>query len=297
MDRTARPTTTRPLAALLLTAVLAAACGASASPSPSPTPVPTPDPDHVALRATVVQALPPLTTFAWLPSVFITGDLQVITQGAVPAIYPGPLMTPLWQRQLTADGWATLVDRARALGLLTGQQDFTGGSLMPGSAAGRLEILVGDRLFELTGDPNQVPRCGEARCPDPGPGTPGAFAVFWQDLNDLSRWLADALGPEVQFRPAAYAILTGPPPAEDPLSAPPVAWPLDTPLAAFGDPVVGEPARTCGIAAGSDADMLRPHLDAATQLTRWQDGARLWGLTVRPILPGEQAPCNAFGED
>lgn len=291
MDRLRRPTI-----ASLLAAMLVAACSAGASPSPSPSPVPTPDPARFALRATVVQALPPLTTFAWLPSVFITGDLRVIVQGAVPAIYPGPLMTPLWQRQLTADGWRRLVDRASDLGLLTGQQDFTGGALPPGSAAGRLEILVGERLFELTGDPNQVPRCGEARCPDPGPGTPGAFAVFWQDLGDLQRWLADALGPEVQYRPAAYAILTGPPPAEDPLSAAPIPWPLDTSLEAFGDPVVGEPARTCGIAAGDDADRLRPLLETATQLTRWQDGARLWGLTVRPILPGETAPCSAFGE-
>lgn len=287
---------TRPVAAGLLVALVLAACTGGSSPSPSPSPVPSPDPGRFALRATTVQALPPLSTFGWLPGLYITGDLRVIAAGAIPAIYPGPLMVPLWERQLSAAGWERLVERARALGLLTGRQDFTGGAIMPGGAAGRLEILVGDRLFDLTGDPNQVPRCGGVRCVDPEPGTPGAFAVFWQDLFDLARWLGDALGPEARFAPSAYAILTGAPPAAEPLSAPPVAWPLSTPLAALGDPVAGERDRTCGIVAGTDADTLRPLLEAATQLTRWQDGTRLWGLTVRPILPGEAAPCSVFGK-
>lgn len=289
----------RPALASLLVALLLAACSGVASPSPSPSPVPSDpdtDPSRFLLRATTVQALPPLTTFGWMPTTFVTGDLRVLVQGAVPAIYPGPLLAPLWQRQLTVEGWAALLDRAEAAGLLTGQQDFTGGDLAPGAAAGRLEIRVGDRVFDLTGDPNRIPRCGDARCPDPAPGTPEAYAVFWQDLHDLPRWLGDALGPEVPFLPTAYAILTGPPPAQDPLSGPPVAWPLATPLDALGDPVAGDPNRTCGIAAGTDAETLRPFLDAANQLTRWQSGARIWGLTVRPILPGEDAPCNAFGE-
>ncbi|HXG25873.1 MAG TPA: hypothetical protein VNL94_03355, partial [Candidatus Binatia bacterium] len=121
------------LVTLALAAVLLAACS-GAGPSQSPTPEPSPPADaRVRLRVTAVQALPPPATFNWLPSIVITLDGRVLTAGAVPAIFPGPLVNPIVERQISAAGWARVVEAARAAGLLGGASDFTGGQMPPGS--------------------------------------------------------------------------------------------------------------------------------------------------------------------
>jgi hypothetical protein len=295
---------TRIRPALLAALALVVAACASGAPSPaSPGPSPSPGPDDAAflLRATSTQALPPLALFAWGPSLLITADRRAITTGPVPAIYPGPLVVPLLERPISEAGWRTIVDAARAAGLLTGQADFSGGALMPGGIAARLEIVVDGVRYDLVGDPSQLVRCGEGiGCPDPAPGTAAAFAAFWMRLTDLGGWLAGEIGPETAHEPSAYALLVGPPPAEaPPLDQPPATWPLATPLADLGRPVRGEPSLRCGIVSGVDAAALRPLVDAASQLTPWLDPAapgREHGLTARVLLPGDEDPCAGLVE-
>ena len=65
--------------------------------------------------------------------VLITLDGRVLTGGAVAAIFPGPLVNPITERQLGAAGWARVVDAARAAGLLGLNRDLTGGQMPPGS--------------------------------------------------------------------------------------------------------------------------------------------------------------------
>jgi len=293
------------LIALTLLGLVAAACGTggsppppSAGPSASASVSPSPGPEAgFRLRATTVQALPPLSIFAWTPGLLITDDLVAIQAGAIPAIYPGPLVTPLLGARLTEAAWTTIVDEARAAGLLSGASDFTGGMMPMGAAAGRLEIVVDGRTFDLTGDPTRVVRCGTQRC-IPDPGTPEAFAGFWSRLADLSGWLGAEVGPQEPWTPAAYAILVGPPPAEDPqLSGAPLPWPFEGPSSELGDVLVGDPTQRCGVVRGDAAASLAAALQTANQLTRWLDPVApdapeaLLGLTVRPLLPGDGDPC------
>ena len=54
----------------------------------------------------------------------------------------------------------------------------------------------------------------------------------------------------------------------------------------------------CGTVTGADADALRPALDAATPLTPWvqdPETSATFGLTVRPMVSGEDACREAFG--
>jgi hypothetical protein len=281
-------------ASLPLAAMLLAACAAT---TPSPTPEPTAPPDAAfLLRVTTVQALPPSETFGWLPQLEITIDGRILQGGAVPAIFPGPLLAPIFQRQLTAAGWARVVAAARSAGLLTGAGDFTGGVMPPGSAATRVELVADGRIHVLTGDPSRLIQCITTPC-TPAPGTPEAFASFVSALGDLATIAGAAeLGPESPYVPDGYAIIVGPAPDDQGLPQPPIAWPLAGGFAAFGEPLRDGTGGRCGLATGQDAAALRAPLNAATQITRWRDpvDGSFRGLVVRPLLPGDGDPCEGL---
>lgn len=276
-----------------LAAVMIAACAGTA---PSPSPEPTPPPEaKILLRVGAVQALPPQATFGWLPSIVVILDGRVLTGGAVPAIFPGPLVSPIIERQLTGAGWAKIVAAARAAGLLGGQGDFTGGQMPPGSMATRLEIVADGRVYELTGDASRIMVCITTPCV-PQPGTPEAFGGFVNQLNDLGSMLGADIGREGMYTAPGLAIVTGPPPDQQGLDQPLIAWPLAGAFAAFGKPLADGSGGRCGTVTGDEVAALRPAIAAANQLTRWRDpvDGTLHGLTVRVLLPGDGDPCEGL---
>jgi hypothetical protein len=293
--------------AVAVFAVLVVACGGagaaspSVSPSPSSGPSSEPSPNPAAgtywLRAMTTQALPPVNVFGMQPYSVITGDGQWVTQLALPTVYPGPLLPSLQARQVTETGRTDILKAAEDLGLLGSTTDFNSGPVLAGGVNGRIEMTVDGQPITLTGNPNALMECVTTPC-DPPPGSAAAFAEFWRRLGDLGSWLPNDLGPASAYVAPAYAILVGPAPAQDPnFSQPPMDWPLDQSLALFGGPVADGSYR-CGTVSGADADTLRPSLQAANQLTQWvQDPttSATFGLTVRPMVPGEDVCRETFG--
>lgn len=280
------------LVSLPLAGVLLAAC-AGAAPTTEPTP---PAEAKALLRVTKQQALPPPSTFSWLPNVVITLDGRVLSGGLVPASFPGPLVNPVIERQLTPAGWAKIVAAARAFGLLSGARDFTGGQHAPGSLTARLQLVADGRIFDLVGDPNRIMVCVTTPC-DPQPGSPEAFGGFLSRLSDLGSWLGADIGPEAVHVPEGYAILVGPPPADEQgLAQPPIDWPLAGGFAAIGKALADGSGGRCGSVTGADAAALRPALNEANQLTKWRDpdDGSFQGLVVRPLLPGDGDPCEGL---
>jgi len=276
-----------------LAAVMLAGCsGAAASPSPEPSP---PAEARVLLRVTQVQALPPQATFGGLPSVVITLDGKVLMGGAVPAIFPGPLVMPIFERQLTLAGWGKVVAAARAAGLLGGQHDFTGGQMPPGSMATRLEIVADGRVYELTGDASRVMVCVTTPCV-PQPGTPEAFGGFVSSVTGLDALVGADIGRDAAYVPTGFALVVGPSPDQQDLEQPVIAWPFADGFAAFGKPLADGSGGRCGTVTGDAAGAIRPALAAANQLTRWRDpvDGSFRGLTVRPLLPGDGDLCEGL---
>jgi hypothetical protein len=286
--------------------VVAACSGVGASPTPAPSSPPNPTPVNPTpvvpspspvgggtywLRLTTSQAIPPVNLFAVGPTAVIDGDGKLIVQGAVPAIFPGPLVIPLFARQVSEAGRATIMGWAKDLGLLAGPTDFTGGGGLPGGVTGHIELTVDGSLVTLTG-------LTDVSAPNPEPGSPQAFGEFWRRVSSLPETLPGELGPEAQYTPSAYAILVGPPPqSQGGITGGVADWPLETPLATFGGPVANGTQR-CGLVEGEDAATLRPALEQATQLTKWvQDpqSSTAYGLTVRPIVAGENPCAEVFG--
>jgi hypothetical protein len=283
------------LAVVSLVAVLVAACG---SPAASPSPQPEPPVDAtVRLRVTTVQALPPPATFTWLPTIVITLDGRVLTGGAVPAIFPGPLVNPIVERQISAAGWDRVVAAARAAGLLGAVRDFTGGQMPPGSQITRLEIVADGFLYELSGDAGRTFNCITTPCMSP-PGTPEAFAVFVNSLGDLASITGPGeLGPERIHEPAGFAVLVIPgKPDDQGVPQPALAWPLPGGFKAFGEPLQDGSGGRCGLITGADVGVVRPVFAAATQITPFRDPTddSLHGLVVRPLLPGDGDPCHGL---
>lgn len=280
------------LATPALAAALLAACSGSAGPTPEPT---APPDAAFLLRVTQVQALPPQVRFGSIPSMVITLDGKILTGGVVAAIFPGPLVMPVMEQQLSAAGWGRIVAAARAAGLLTGATDFTGGVMPPGSAATRLQIVADGRLYELTGDPGRIMVCITTPC-DPQPGTPEAFGGFMSRLADIGSWLPGQVGATGIHAPAGYAVVVGPAPDQQGLEQPVIGWPLDGGFAAFGQPLADGSGGRCGKVDGGALAAVRPALAAANQLTRWRDpvDGSLYGLTVQPLLPGDGDPCEGL---
>jgi hypothetical protein len=284
--------------AFLVVAVtlLAAACSGSGG-SPSTPPGSPPVADTYWLRMATTQALPPLNVFGRLPVLVVTGDGIAVTGGPMMEIYPGPLMPNLTGRPLSGAGQAAIIQAASDLGLLAGNTDFSGGAAVPGGIMGQIEISVDGRRVTLTGNPSAQIVCVTTPC-NPAPGSPEAFGELWRHLEDLPGWLGADLGPETPYVAPAYALLVGPAPQPEPGSPQaPADWPLATPLATFGGPVANGTAR-CGTVSGVDAETLRPVLAAANVLTPWiedPDTSAGFGLTVRPMVPGEDVCRQVFG--
>jgi hypothetical protein len=238
--------------------------------------------------------------FGNLPVLVVTADGRVLTQGPVREIYPGPLVAPIVERPISPSGVAALLAAAKDAGILGPETDFTGGALPPGAAAARLQIVVDGVAHDLVGDAGAAVPCPPTEaCPGAVPGTPAAFARFWYQLLDVAGWLGPELGPEQAHVPSSYAVIVGPPPEPWPGAAP-VVWPLAEPaLGAFGAPVRGEPGTRCGIAAGDSAAALHAPFAGATQLTPFvatSTASATRGLTVRPLLPGDEDPCAPIVE-
>jgi hypothetical protein len=284
-----------PVVALLL----ATACG-SAGGTPGTSPARSPDSDAgYVLRAVATQAIPPTARFTWLPHAFVGDDGIVVTQGAVPAIFPGPLVAPLFGAPLSDAGYDRIVERARSLGLLDGSGDFSPAEPMPGSVSGTIGLRVDGAIRELTGDPNANIQCITTPC-EAAPGTPEAFGSFWMELGDLRSMVGDELGAEAEYRPEAYALLIGVTPPDDAGIEPQVVdWVLDTPLAEMGQPVGPEPTPRCATVGGADAATLDAAFARSNQLTMWIDDSvdAPVSIVVRPLLPGDDPCMELFGVD
>ena len=225
--------------------------------------------------------MPPLASFGDTPAIVITLDRRVLTGGAVPAIFPGPLVSPIVQRQLTPAGWTRIVEGARAGGLLTDGPPI--GDLAPGETVLLLRIVADGRLHVVTGS-NRAAGCLSDPCQGP-PGTLAALQGYVGRLMDLS-WLATDVGQEAPYLPESYGVVVGPVPDDQGLPQPPIGWPFADGFDAFGEPLADGSGFRCGAVSGDDAATLRAGTregdpdHAMARSHRW-----LAARTHRPAVP------------
>ncbi|MCV2488780.1 hypothetical protein OF117_05345 [Geodermatophilus sp. YIM 151500] len=279
------------LAALLALAVLLPACaagaggdaGAPADPAASPS-GDAPGPDAAAPVIQVAHTggfVTPQMLAGRLPLATVYADGRVITEGPVPAIYPGPALPNLQVQRVEPARVGELVDRALAAGV--GSAADLGSPPVADAPSTRFTVVTGGGTETL-----EVYALGVTGLP----GTPadGLTAEQQQARAELSALLDELIAPagadsERYVPEAVAAVATGWTDPGDGLTQPEVVWP--------GPPLPGEAlderlGLSCVAARAEAAQAVLEAAASANAVTPWvDDEGRRWSLLLRPLLPHE----------
>jgi hypothetical protein len=293
-----RARTARSAAALGLLLLLGA-CAAQrggASPPDAEDPGLPGAPDELVLQVSYTGGfVTPEMLVGRLPIVSVYADGRVLTEGPVPAIYPGPAWPNVQVQEIDRAAVHTLVEHARAAGVTE-----TGDLGMP-----PLADVPSTRFTLATATETTVREVYALIELEPGGGglTGEQLAAraelrgFLDELTDLPGTLGpDAVSPVAAYEPAAVAALVRPWTAgggEPDLVQPDARWPGPT---LPGEPVGPLPDLGCVTATGDQAQAVGTAARAANGLTPWvtDDGAR-WSVTFRPLLPHESGCADLTG--
>ena len=266
----------------------------SSPPSPAPaSPSPAGSPAAVGPNALVLRVayegglLAPNARRAQIPFLSVYADGRIMTAGAVPAIYPGPLMPTIVFRSVGPDGAANILKAAGDAGLTGADATYPSAPTPDAPSTVITVVHDGGQTVSTFGFLGGVT----------GPAASDSAGQVAQAASQLVAGLSGndsfggTVGAEGTYQPLGFQLFVTPggPTATDPgLARPPVAWPLATPLAAFGkpDPLGGEGARV-GVVVGPDAATVGPIFAAASQLTGFTSGGAAWTIMPRPLLPDE----------
>jgi hypothetical protein len=232
-----------------------------------------------------------------VPHFSLFGDGRVIVTGAVPAIYPGPLLPPVLERRLTEEGVQLVLRAALDSGELERSATWNGAAQFVADAS--------DTVFTLNADGREVTVSVYAL------GIGGDMSALKEVERQAHRALgdlADRLDSLDSWLPAsAWAADEWTPYREGPLrllirqadddapqdgSSPRIEpWPIAGDPAALGEPT-GFDGWRCGVVTGADAEAWWAALSGADQLTRWKGGGQHYAVTPRPLLPDEPTACQ-----
>jgi hypothetical protein len=275
--------------------MVVSACGSIVSPAPSPSGGPAGAGGLIFRVAYVGGFVAPNASRTQLPLVSVYDDGRIITEGATPAVYPGPLLPSLVVRNVGASVAAAILKAAVDAGLAGA--DATYPPAPPPDAPMTVITVIHDgqrtvSTFGLLSPYSFQPGAGGSPL---GPATERIRAASAALIARLmgSDTFGGPSGPTGAYVAGGYQLFVtpgGPTPADPQLARPPVDWPLAEPLDSFGqpDPLGGTGART-GNVIGPDSATLGPILAAATQITPFSSGGKLWTVVVRPLLPDEVA--------
>ncbi len=241
--------------------------------------------------------------FGTVPALLIAGDGTVVVPGAQDAIFPGAALSPLQTRKLSEAGVQLVLERLAQTGFFATDADFSGAQLGVADASSTVFTMHADgRDVRVS-----VYALGLLDSGDPPPGMDErerlahtVLGKLAQDLGALEQLIPASAWEETAWHPYIgdqLRLLVANADAEpaDPsgIPAPDVAWPAGGDPATFGAPYPPLDASRCGVVSGTDAGAWYAALAEANQLTRFTAGGHRYRVSVRPILPGEDAACPA----
>lgn len=253
----------------------------------------TPGADDLVLRVERTGGFVPIDRVVGaLPMVSIYGDGRVITEGPVPAIYPGPALPNVQVTMITPELVQQLVQQGLAAGVKTGTDfghpnvaDAQATRVMVRTAAG-MQTVTAEALSET---PSTDPRITQAQR-----DARVTLAKFVETLSALPA--AQGMPQPVAYDPVELAALARPwtdPGDNLPGAHAPQAWP--------GPALPGEVANPttaigCTVVSGEVKSKVLAAAKTATVVTPWTSGGKQWSITFRPLLPEEKG-CAALKGD
>jgi hypothetical protein len=234
-----------------------------------------------------------------LPTFTLLGDGRVIVTGAVPAIYPGPLLPPLLERRLTEAGVQAVIRAALDSGQLDADAEWRGAANFVADASDTVFILdAAGRRVTVSVYALGLGEAGDWGLKKPERDAHDALLELSGKLTALDSWLPAGAWSDAGWQPYRADALRlvvrpadGDAPGNDGLALRIEPWPLPGDPAEFGERAE-MPGWRCGVVTGADAEAWYAVLDEADQLTRWEGGGHLYQVTPRPLLPDEPPECG-----
>lgn len=272
-------------ALLLLTGCAHAGATTKTAPTTTPPPPPSSTASLVLRVADTGGFMGPGWWQAELPLLSVYSDGRAISEGPVPAVYPGPALPRLFVKRLDAAALQDMVDAALAAGVA--ETTDLGRPPVADAVTTRFTVVAGSHryvreVYALGADPAGL-----------SPEQQAARAKLQALQQRLSR-AALRSGLEEPYSVQSVAVLASPwTEPQNRLDRPPAPWP--------GPPLPGEPMRTrpgtgCGTATGSRAQAVLAAAAGASELTPWvtPDGVH-WHVGFRPLLPDETGCADLAG--
>lgn len=210
------------------------------------------------------------------PQVLITGDRQVIEPGAIPAIFPGPMIRPLFQRSITEEGLQTLLALADDNGLLAEPPEYPTNSMIADAPTTVVTLVAAGGSF--------VHRAYALGFDDEGDADRARLAEFADALRGLPGVVGEAnLGEQQPYLGTQFRVMAVPVNMDDYSTSEPSPevrdWPADAPVR-LAD------AAECALLEVSDVETL---LADTTEWTFFTDADVTYQLFVAHVLPGDAA--------
>jgi hypothetical protein len=240
-------------------------------------------PDGLVLQVSHVGGfVTPEALATRLPLVSVYSDGRVLTEGPVPAIYPGPALPNVQVAHVDQAALQGLVEQARAAGVA--ETGDLGSPPIADAPSTRFTLVTDEgtvvrEVYALTdglGADDQL-----------SPEQRAGRAALGELLDALT---AAAGGAAEAYVPDALAVVGRPWTADDDeiepgLVQPEVAWPGP---ALPGEPLEPRLGLSCLLVTGADTPTVLAAATAANARTPWlaPDGSR-WALSFRPLLPHE----------
>jgi hypothetical protein len=271
------------------------AAGAPGSGSPESSAAGNPRADELVLRAESTGGFVPVERVVGaLPMVSVYGDGRVITEGPVPAIFPGPALPNVQVSMITPELVQQLVKQAVDAGVKPGA-DF-GQPNVADAPATRVTVVTGAGPQTVTAAALNEAQANDPRLTAEQRTARTKLAAFVKMLSSLPA--AEGVPHSVAYDPTELAALTKPwtEPANLPgntVQSPPKAWP--------GPALPGEVLNTntgigCTVVTGTQKDQVLAAAKTATSITPWTQGGKKWSITFRPLLPEETGCATLKGD-
>ncbi|WP_250035230.1 hypothetical protein [Paractinoplanes maris] len=232
--------------------------------------------------------VPPDRTVGSLPSISVYADGRVITEGPVPAIYPGPALPNLQVVMLSPDQLQQLIKEAGDAGVSSGT-DF-GRPNVADAPTTRVTVTTAEGTQSVA-----VEALNEAQADDPmldaaQEAARAKLAGFVDKLGDLAA--GGDPSSTTAYQPESMAVLARPwtKPAAGDVAQPEIAWPGPALPGDYLNPAfkIG-----CVVVSGAEAGKVVAAAKKANQMTPWTAGGEKYLITFRPLLPDETG-CAQF---
>ena len=224
------------------------------------------------------------------PVVSVYADGRVVTQGPVPAIYPGAALPNLQMQQISPDAVRTLVEKSVAAGVRTGAT--FGRPQVADAPTTRITVIDGGRPQTVEVAALNETSPGDSALTPAQKADRAKLATLVQQLTNLPGTLGPAqVGPAAPYTPTAIAALATPwnpgtqsgpnagveaPKAQD--------WPGP---ALPGEKINAAGTVGCVIVTGAKLPAVLEAAKTAKTITPWTSGARQWTVMFRVLLPDE----------